>query len=117
MRHHKKARKFGREKNQRRALMRSLLRALIRHDSIKTTEARAKELRPLIERLITAAKKGTPANRRLVSARLGGAAGETKKLFTEIAAKYDTRRGGYTRIVKMPPRSGSGRREAQISFV
>ncbi|HEY4517599.1 MAG TPA: bL17 family ribosomal protein, partial [Candidatus Paceibacterota bacterium] len=80
MRHHKKTRKFGRESNQRRALLRGLARSLIMHESIETTEARAKELRPIIERLVTQGKGNTLGGRRLVSARLGGAPRETKKL-------------------------------------
>ena len=117
MKHHKKNRKFGRERNQRLALLRSLLRALIKEESIQTTEARAKELRPLIERLVTKGKTDTPASRRLVAARLGGAPRETKKLFETIATKFKSRSGGYTRIIKVHRTSSDARKEARISFV
>ncbi|OGG46906.1 50S ribosomal protein L17 [Candidatus Kaiserbacteria bacterium RIFCSPHIGHO2_01_FULL_49_13] len=117
MRHHKKIRKFGRERNERHALLRSLARSLIVHERIETTEARAKELRPMIERLLTRGKKGTLADRRLVSARLGGAPRETKKLFDTLAPKYKDRNGGYTRIIKIHGSSSDARKIAQISFV
>jgi len=110
-------RKFGRERSGRRALLRSLLRALIIHDAIQTTEARAKELRPLIEHLVTRSKTDSPASRRLVTARLGGAPRETKKLFETIAPKFKNRAGGYTRIIKIHRPSSDAREAAQISFV
>ena len=117
MKHHKGARKFGRERNERRALLRGLLRSLILHESIMTTEARAKEIRPLIEKLVTKSRTNTPASRRLISARLGGAPRETKKLFDSIAPKYKDRAGGYTRIIKVRSGSADARRNASISFV
>ena len=70
MKHHKALRKFGREKNQRKAFIRSLLINLIRHGRIETTLARAKEIRPLVEKLVTLAKEDTVARRRLVASRL-----------------------------------------------
>ncbi len=117
MKHHKKIRKFGRERGGRRALLRSLARSLIAHEQIATTEARAKELRPLIERLVTKGKDGSLASRRLVSARLGGAPRETKKLCDVIAPRYKDRAGGYTRIIKVHTRSADARRGAHIAFV
>jgi len=116
MRHHSNVRKFGREKNQRHALMRSLARNLIRDTKIKTTAAKAKELRPYVEKLVTKAKTVTIASRRLVNSRLMGAV-ETKKLFDEIAPKYKERKGGYTRIVKLPARDLDGSPMALIEFV
>ena len=115
MKHHKSARKFGRERKGRRALLRSLARALIGRGAIVTTEARAKELRPMVERLVTLGKEDTPARRRLVSARLGGAARETKQVFAELAPRFEGRAGGYTRITKMP--AGGGRTSARIAFL
>ena len=116
MRHHSNVRKFGREKNQRHALLRSLARNLIRDSKIKTTLAKAKELRPFVEKLVTTAKAGTVASRRLVNTRLQGAK-ETKKLFETIAPKYKARAGGYTRIVRMPNRDLDESPMAMIEFV
>jgi len=116
MRHASNVRKFGREKNQRHALMRSLARNLIRDGRIRTTEAKAKELRPYIEKLVTKARTVTVASRRLVDSRLMGVT-ETKKLFDVIAPKYAKRAGGYTRIVKLPNRDLDGSKMALIEFV
>jgi large subunit ribosomal protein L17 len=116
MRHHNSVRKFGREKTQRHALMRSLARNLVRDELIRTTEAKAKELRPFIEKLVTKAKVNTVASRRMISTRIQGAP-EVKKLFDVIAPKYKDRKGGYTRIVKMPNRDLDGSPMAIIQFV
>lgn len=116
MRHHSNVRKFGREKNQRQALMRSLARNLIRDSRIKTTTAKAKELRPFVEKLVTKAKTATVASRRLVNSRIMGAP-ETKKLFDEVAPKYKERKGGYIRIVKLPNRDLDGSPMSLIEFV
>ena len=116
MRHSNNVRKFGREKNQRHALMRSLARNLIRDSRIKTTLSKAKELRPMVEKLVTKAKTDTVSSRRLLSTRVQGAA-EIKKLFSELAPKYKDRTGGYTRIVKMPNRDLDGAPMALIEFV
>ena len=116
MRHHSNVRKFGREKTQRHALMRSLARNLIRDNRIRTTAAKAKELRPYVEKLVTKALVSTVAARRLVNYRLIGAP-ETAKLLDEIAPKYKTRKGGYTRIIKLPNRDLDGSAMAMIEFV
>ncbi len=116
MRHHNSVRKFGREKTQRHALMRSLARNLIRDNQIKTTTAKAKELRPFVEKLVTRAKTNTVASRRLVMTRIQGAP-EVKKLFDTVAPKYKDRKGGYTRITRMPNRDLDGSPMAIISFV
>ena len=116
MRHHSNVKKFGREKNQRQALMRSLARNLIRDSRIQTTTPKAKALRPFVEKLVTRAKTGTIASRRLVNARIMSAI-ETKKLFDEIAPKYKERKGGYTRIVKLPTRDQDGAAMSLIEFV
>jgi large subunit ribosomal protein L17 len=117
MRHHHKGRSFNRPKNQRTALMRSLMRSLIIHETIMTTEAKAKELRPIIEKLVSHARVDSVANRRLVSARLGGDDAVVTKIFSAIAPRYATRPGGYTRIVKRAPNQVNGRDNAYIAFV
>jgi large subunit ribosomal protein L17 len=117
MKHHKNFRKFGREKNQRIAFVRGLLINLIRHGRMETTEARAKEIRPLVEKLVTLAKEDTVARRRLVMSRLINQEAETKKLFAEYAPKYKDVAGGYTRIIKLPARIADGAAKAIIEFV
>src|SRR3972149_3015043 len=109
MRHHNANRKFGRTRNQRRTLLKSLALNLIIKGKIKTTEAKAKELRPFIEKIVTTAKGDTLARRRLITAKLLNRKREVKKLFDEIAPKYKSRSGGYTKIVKMPRRAGDAR--------
>lgn len=115
MRHHKKGRAFGRVHDQRVALMKSLMRSLVIHERISTTEAKAKELRPMIEKIVTRAKTDSVANRRLVASRIGDASA-VKKLFTAIGPRYKGRAGGYTRIVKRPV-GPTGRKNAYIAFV
>ena len=117
MKHHKSSRKFGREKNQRKAFVRGLMINLIRHGKIETTEARAKEVRPFVEKLVTIAKEDTVANRRLVASRLINQEDETKKLFTEYGPKYKEVKGGYTRIIKLPTRISDGAEKVIIEFV
>lgn len=113
----KKGKIFARPSNQRRALMRALARAIVLEERISTTEAKAKALRPFIERLITHAKKNTIASRRLVLSRLQDAEA-TQKLCTTIAPRYADRKGGYTRIIKRTKRgSNDARKLAFISFV
>jgi large subunit ribosomal protein L17 len=116
MRHHSSKRKFGREMNQRDALMRSLARNLVNEGRITTTLAKAKSLRPVVEKLVTKAKTGTLASRRLVISRLQGEK-ETKVLFETIAKKYADRKGGYTRIIKLPRRELDAAEMAMIEFV
>lgn len=116
MRHHNHNRKFGRERNQRRAFLRSLAVNLIVHGKIKTTTARAKELRPLIEKMVTRARAGDLLARRLLLARLGRLAA-MRKLITDIAPRYRARAGGYTRITKLPARRSDGCPQALIEFV
>ena len=116
MRHANKNRTLSRTRSQRTALLRGLSVSLIRDGQIKTTLAKAKELQPNIERLITTAKKDTVAARRTVASRLGEPTDATiKKLFTEIAPKFQERNGGYTRIIKVG--QTGGREEAVIQFV
>jgi large subunit ribosomal protein L17 len=97
--------------------MRGLAKSLIAHGKIVTTEAKAKELRPFVEKLVTAAKADTLAARRRVLSALGQPeASVVTKLFTEIAVAHKERNGGYTRVVKMG-RTKAGRDEAVIEFV
>jgi large subunit ribosomal protein L17 len=117
MRHHNNVRKFGRNKNQRNALLKGLALSLITHGKIETTEAKAKELRPYVEKIITKANIGTLASKRLVSSRLYNLTSEVDKLIKEIAPKYKDRKGGYTRITKLPRRSGDASKMAVIEFI
>jgi large subunit ribosomal protein L17 len=117
MNHHRKNKIFGRKTNERRALLRSLICSLIRDEKIITTEAKAKALRPLVEELVTKAKKDNLASRRIVDSKLGRNPKISKKLFEEIMPQYKDRNGGYTRITKLPLRSGDAAKMVQIEFV
>ncbi len=117
MRHHSANRTLSRTRRGRTALLRGLALSLITEGAISTTEAKARELRPYVERLITRAKQDTVTSRRLVAARLGQPSQEVlQKLFRDIAPTYAQRNGGYTRIVKKGP-TAAGRREAVIELV
>lgn len=116
MKHHKKARKLGRKTGQREALLRTLAGSLILRERIKTTEAKAKELRPFIEKIVTKAKTDSVAKRRLVLEVIGGGQ-RIEKLFKVIGPRYIERAGGYTRIIKLPARLGDGSKMALIEFV
>jgi len=108
---------FNRSSNQYHALLRSLARSLILEERISTTEAKAKALRPFVERLVTYAKKNTLASRQLAKARLGDDEA-VKKLFETISPRYEKRAGGYTRVVKRTKRgSNDARKLAYIAFV
>ena len=96
--------------------MRSLASNLINAGKIVTTEPKAKEIRPYVEKLVTTAKAGTIASRRLITSKIGNPK-SVKKLVEVIAPKYKTRAGGYTRVTKMPNREGDGSRMATIEFV
>ena len=115
MKHHKKNRIFGRVRSQRTALMKGLVSSLVLHRKIYTTEAKAKELRPLIEKLITRAKTKTLSSRRILTSRVGESA--AKRLVDEIAPKYKERNGGYTRITKLETKRSDAAKMAQIEFV
>jgi large subunit ribosomal protein L17 len=117
MQHHNKNRKFGRVRKVRTGLMRSLAHNLIEHGAITTTEAKAKSLRPFVEKLVTHAKIDTVAKRRHVSQVLGNDDAATKKLFDTIAPQYTDRAGGYTRIVRTAVRQGDSATVARIMFV
>ncbi len=117
MRHANKNRKFGRERKVRNTFLKGLALDLIRHGKITTTEARAKELRKVVEPLVTLAKGGDTASHRLAVSRLLNRKTEAKKLFEEIAPNYATRPGGYTRITRLPVRKSDAARMAVIEFV
>ena len=108
MRHHNTNKKFGRQAGEREALMRSLVVSLVTHEKIMTTEAKAKALRPMMEKMITKARENSVANVRLIKSRLDNNLEITNKLVKEIAPKYKDRKGGYTRITKLGSRSGRG---------
>lgn len=115
MRHLKKGRKFGRTRDQRRALLSALAYQLIMRERLATSQAKAKELRPLVETMVTAARSGTLAARRRLAARLPAAAAE--KLVRTLGPRYAGRSGGYTRIIKLGPRQSDSARMAIIEFV
>jgi large subunit ribosomal protein L17 len=104
MRHQKQKGKLSRDSAHRKALLMNLSREIIDHEKIKTTQAKAKAVKPELERLITLAKKGDQHSRRLAMARLGQDKSVVYKLFEEIAPRYAERPGGYTRISKLGPR-------------
>jgi len=104
MRHQKQKGKLSRDSAHRKALLMNLSREIIDHERIKTTQAKAKAVKPELERLITLAKKGDHHSRRLAMARLGQDKGVVYKLFEEIAPRYAERPGGYLRISKLGPR-------------
>jgi large subunit ribosomal protein L17 len=114
--HHVSGRKFGLYKDQRKALLRSLTAELIRHERIVTTLAKAKETRIVAEKLITHGKKGTLHHRRVALSQVPNDAA-VKKVFNDLARRYDERPGGYTRITKLGPRQGDGAQMAVIELV
>ena len=116
MRHRVGGRKLQRTGSHRTALFRNQSAALIKHEQIMTTLAKAKELRPYVEKLITLAKKGGLANRRLAHARLLDDA-QLKKLFDVLAERYANRNGGYTRVIKAGIRASDAAQMAVIEFV
>ena len=116
MRHKVGGRKLQRTSAHRLALFRNMAAALIKHEQITTTVAKAKELRPYVEKLVTLAKKGGLSNRRLAHARLLDDA-QLVKLFDVIAARYASRAGGYTRIIKAGIRASDASPMAIIEFV
>jgi len=116
MRHRVSGRKLQRTSSHRTALFRNMAAALIKHEQIKTTLAKARELRPYTEKLVTLAKKGGLANRRLAHSRLLDDA-QLIKLFDVIGARYADRQGGYLRIVKAGIRASDAADMAIIEFV
>ncbi len=115
MKHLRKNRKFGRPADFRKAFLWNLGGSLILKERIRTTEARAKEIRPLIEKAVSTAKNETLANRRLFLKHL--TAKTVNKLFKELAPRFKERKGGYLRILKLGPRKNDGARMAIIEFI
>ena len=116
MRHKISGRKLQRKTGHRKALFRNMSAALIKHEQILTTAAKAKELRPYIEKLITLAKRGGLSNRRLAMSKLGDET-QLKKLFDVLAERYADREGGYTRVIKAGYRGSDAAAMAVIEFV
>ena len=116
MRHRLSRRGLGRKSSHRQALIRNQITELLRHDRIVTTEAKAKSVRPEAEKVITLGKRGTLHARRQASAVLTDRT-ILRKLFDDIAPRFETRPGGYTRITKLGPRQGDGARMAMLELV
>ncbi len=116
MRHRKSGRKLNRNADQRRALFRSLVGALLWNGKMVTTEAKAKTIQRQVEQMITLAKTDEPARRRLALSRLPNER-VVGKLFAEIGPTYQDRPGGYTRIVRIGPRQGDAAMMVQIELV
>ncbi|MHB0976253.1 MAG: 50S ribosomal protein L17 [Candidatus Aquicultorales bacterium] len=117
MRHRKKGRKIGSDASHRGAILTGLTSAIIRHEKVSTTEAKAKEVRPVVEQVITLAKRGDLHARRQALSRLNGDRELVHKLFAEIGPRFADRDGGYTRIVKTGPRQGDAAPMAIIELV
>ena len=116
MRHRVAGRKLNRTPSHRRALLRNLVTALLQHEAIRTTDAKAKELRGVAEKMITLGKRGTLHARRQALATIRSKE-VTAKLFDELAGRYSERAGGYTRIVKLGRRPGDAAPMALIELV
>ena len=116
MRHHLSGRQLSRNSPHRHALMRNMSVSLLRHETIRTTVPKAKELRRVVEPLITLAKKDDEANRRLAFSRLRDTE-VVEKLFTDLGPRFKARPGGYTRIQRMLPRPGDSAEMALMQLV
>jgi large subunit ribosomal protein L17 len=116
VRHRAKHRQLSRTASHRRALLANMATSLFRHDRIETTEAKAKELRPYAERLITLARRGDLHARRLVERKIKDRE-VTHRLFAELGKRFAARPGGYTRIVKLRHRPGDGADVARIELL
>jgi large subunit ribosomal protein L17 len=117
MRHGKQRNKLSRDSAHRRALLRNLSRELIEHERIKTSQAKAKAVKPELEKLITLAKRGDLHARRRALSSLGQDRFVVHKLFEEIAPRYAERPGGYTRIIKLGPRRSDSTEMVFIELV
>jgi len=117
MAHRIDGRKLGRKTAPRMALYRNLIVSVLRYEQIKTTEARAKEVRGMVERVITLAKEGSLANRRRIVSELPDEPLVIDKLYDEIVPRYGDRNSGYTRVVKLGPRAGDAAPIVQLELV
>ncbi|MBU6370544.1 MAG: 50S ribosomal protein L17 [Patescibacteria group bacterium] len=115
MLHRNKNKQFGRKRNVRNALVRTLAVSLIRDGHMKTTETKAKAIRSVVEKLVTKGKSGTLAAQRLIASTVG--ARMAAKVVKEISPKYKDRAGGYTRVVKLGRRLSDGASMAEIAFI
>ena len=116
MRHHLSGRQLSRNSSHRHAMLRNMSVSLLRHETIRTTVPKAKELRRVVEPLITLAKKDTEANRRLAFSRLRDTE-VVEKLFSDLGSRFRARPGGYTRILRMMPRPGDSADMALMQLV
>ena len=116
MRHHRRGRKLGRDAAHRKALYANLAASLIEHGRIRTTEAKAKEVRPIVEELITLGKRGDVAAHRQAVAFLRSKP-IAHELFAEVAPRFADRPGGYSRIVKLGPRQGDAAEMVYLELV
>ncbi|MEK6610703.1 MAG: 50S ribosomal protein L17 [Gemmatimonadota bacterium] len=116
MRHRAKHRQLSRTSEHRRALLSNMATSLFRHDAIVTTVAKAKELRPVAEKLITLARRGDLHARRLVERRIRDK-DVSSRLFKEIGPRFQARPGGYTRIIRIGHRVGDGAETARIELL
>jgi large subunit ribosomal protein L17 len=116
MRHRKGGRKFDMPADQRMAMFRNITTAVLTHGGVRTTEARAKEARRFVDRMVTLGKDGSLASRRRAIGFLYNK-GLVAELFDEIAPRYAERNGGYTRVVKLVPRRGDGAKLARLELV
>ena len=117
MAHRVDGRKLGRKTGPRKALYRNLIVAVLRYEQIRTTEARAKEVRGMVEKIITLAKGGSLASRRRIISELPDEPLVIDKLINEIAPKYGDRSSGYTRLVKLGLRNGDAAPMVQLELV
>ncbi len=116
MRHRKIGRQLGRNSSHRKALLRSLVTSFLAHEKIETTEAKAKEFRPLAERMISLGKRGDISARRLALKYVRDR-GVVSKLFDDISPRFSSRNGGYTRIIKTRQRLGDSAQMAVVELV
>jgi large subunit ribosomal protein L17 len=116
MRHGFAGRRFNRSASHRKSMLANLASSLIKHEQIVTTLPKAKDLRPIVEKLVTLGKKGDLAARRQAIAQIGDEA-QVKKLFDVLAKRYAERKGGYTRVLKAGFRHGDSAPRAVIEFV
>ena len=116
MKHRVGGRRFGRPTDQRLALYKNLVTDILRYEKVTTTEAKAKEVQAMVEKLITLARGGTIHDRRLAQARVNDPK-IVEKLFSTLAPRYAERKGGYTRVIKLEPRLGDGASMAVIMLL
>jgi large subunit ribosomal protein L17 len=116
MRHNKKGKIFGREKGPRESMLRNLAQSVILYENVNTTLAKAKAVRPLVEKLITTGRTKSLLTRRTLS-RVLTIESAVNKVLEELGPRYATRPGGYTRIIKLGTRAGDGAEIAQLQLI